>query len=226
MANEGRIAAFFDFDKTVISKSTAVQYMYFNLLKKHISYFFFLKFLLYAVLFKLNILKFNTIIETVSDFYKGRSFESLEKDSRSFHKRHIKPYYVKNMLKIIEEHREKGHILVLCSAGMDYLLKYPVNDINFDFLLSSRMELDEERKFTGKFVGTMCIGKHKEAFITRLAERENIDLKRSYAYSDHHSDYHFLKSVGHPIVVEPTPTLRKIALKEGWPILRHRRHTK
>ena len=51
-------------------------------------------------------------------------------------------------------------------------------------------------------------------------EKERIDLKRSYAYSDHVSDLPLLEGVGHPIAVSPTRQLRKIALKKGWEIMK------
>ena len=52
-----------------------------------------------------------------------------------------------------------------------------------------------------------------------LAEREGIDLAASYAYSDSESDLPMLRAVGHPVVVNPDPDLRRIAAEEGWEVL-------
>jgi len=49
----------------------------------------------------------------------------------------------------------------------------------------------------------------------------NIDLERSYAYTDHHSDIPLLKLVGNPVVVNPSFFLRRAAVKNNWPILEH-----
>jgi hypothetical protein len=53
-----------------------------------------------------------------------------------------------------------------------------------------------------------------------LAEREQIDLSASHAYSDSESDLPMLRAVGHPVVVNPDAELRRIASSEGWEVLR------
>ena len=52
-----------------------------------------------------------------------------------------------------------------------------------------------------------------------VAERDCIDLDASYAYSDSESDLPMLRVVGHPVVVNPDPHLRRIAAEEGWEVL-------
>jgi hypothetical protein len=52
-----------------------------------------------------------------------------------------------------------------------------------------------------------------------VAEREGIDLEASYAYSDSESDLPMLSAVGHAVVVNPDPRLRRIAAEEGWEVI-------
>jgi phosphoserine phosphatase len=44
-------------------------------------------------------------------------------------------------------------------------------------------------------------------------------LENSYAYGDNQADIPLLKLVGNPVVVSPTPKLRKVAQKNNWPTL-------
>jgi hypothetical protein len=53
-----------------------------------------------------------------------------------------------------------------------------------------------------------------------VAEREGIDLDASFAYSDSESDLPMLRAVGHAVVVNPDPDLRRIAVEEGWEVVR------
>jgi phosphoserine phosphatase len=53
-----------------------------------------------------------------------------------------------------------------------------------------------------------------------LAATEGIDLAASYAYSDSGSDLPMLRTVGHPVVVNPDAELRRVARQEGWEIMR------
>ena len=53
-----------------------------------------------------------------------------------------------------------------------------------------------------------------------MPQREGIDLKASYAYSDSESDLPMLEAVGHPVAVNPDGTLARIARERGWDVLR------
>jgi phosphoserine phosphatase len=59
--------------------------------------------------------------------------------------------------------------------------------------------------------------------VRELAAREGIDLARSTAYSDSHTDLPFLEAVGHPVAVNPDRELRRLAAERGWPVLRFTR---
>jgi phosphoserine phosphatase len=54
----------------------------------------------------------------------------------------------------------------------------------------------------------------------QLAAAEGIDLGASYAYSDSESDLPMLRTVGHPVVVNPDSALRRVAREEGWEVMR------
>lgn len=64
------------------------------------------------------------------------------------------------------------------------------------------------------WAGQICIGAEKERVLQRLVTEHNIDVEKSYAYSDHHHDWEFLDAVvGNPKVVNPTKELKEIANK-------------
>jgi phosphoserine phosphatase len=62
-------------------------------------------------------------------------------------------------------------------------------------------------------------GAGKAAAVRELAAERRIDLVRSTAYSDSHTDLPFLEVVGHPVAVNPDRSLRRTANERGWPIL-------
>ena len=53
-----------------------------------------------------------------------------------------------------------------------------------------------------------------------MVEREELDLAKSYAYSDSASDLPMLRLVGHPVAVNPDKPLAKAAREERWEVLR------
>jgi hypothetical protein len=63
-------------------------------------------------------------------------------------------------------------------------------------------------------------GEGKVEAMRRFADRHEIDLDASYAYSDSASDLPMLRSVGHAVVVNPDGPLLEIARREGWQVMR------
>ena len=58
--------------------------------------------------------------------------------------------------------------------------------------------------------------------LEELASAQGLDLARSTAYSDSHTDLAFLEAVGHPVAVNPDRALRRVVRERGWPALRFR----
>lgn len=49
--------------------------------------------------------------------------------------------------------------------------------------------------------------KHKSEAIQEVIKQYDIDMSKSYAYGDTNGDYTMLKSVGHPIAINPSREL-------------------
>jgi phosphoserine phosphatase len=78
-------------------------------------------------------------------------------------------------------------------------------------------------EYTGLPGGPFTYREGKARAIRELAEREDIDLAASWAYSDSESDLPMLRAVGHPVAVNPDAALARIAREEGWEVLRFER---
>jgi hypothetical protein len=55
--------------------------------------------------------------------------------------------------------------------------------------------------------------------VSELAKEEEIDLDRSFAYSDSINDLPLLELVGNPIALNPDRQLRAIARRRAWQVL-------
>jgi HAD superfamily phosphoserine phosphatase-like hydrolase len=110
-------------------------------------------------------------------------------------------------------------VLILISGSIRYMLKPVVEDIGFDHLLCTDLEIGDDGLLTGRAKGPLCVNRTKRTLAIELACKQGIDLSCSYAYGNHQSDIPLLELVGNPFVVEPTKPLRKVALKRNWPVL-------
>ncbi len=94
--------------------------------------------------------------------------------------------------------------------------------LTFDGAVGSRSEI-VDGSYTGRPGGPFTYREGKAEAVRQLAEREGIDLSRSWAYSDSESDLPLLRAVGHPVAVNPDGTLARVAREEDWEILRFER---
>lgn len=130
----------------------------------------------------------------------------------------IDPIVYDEAIVLIESHRAAGRRVYLVSASPEEIVAPLANHLGLDGIIASRALLDQDGRYTGE-VAFYCYGEHKVEAIGELAEREGIDLTKSFAYSDSATDLPMLRAVGHPIAVNPDRGLTRVALAEGWPIV-------
>ncbi len=124
----------------------------------------------------------------------------------------------KEMIERIDWHKSKGHFVFLVTASPDiYILPFS-NFLNCDGYESSTLLFDGDN-FTGRFDGPDCLGTIKCNRVLQIVNKQNIDLEKSFAYSDNDSDLPLLTMVGTPVVVSPTKTLREKASFNNWEII-------
>ena len=220
--NAKKVAAFFDFDQTLIEVETGRMAMEWMRDNRMILAGFMLRVLAANVLYKLGLLSEERMVRVMLTFYKGKKLEDFRKDSEKFYREYLQPYLAPAILSRVEFHREMGHLLVLISASLRYLLEPVMNDLGFDVLLCTDLEEGENGLLTGRPIWPVCIKDHKKSVTLKLAREYGLNLEEAYAYGDSHSDLPLLELVGHPHAVEPSPLLEKIARQREWPILSYR----
>jgi HAD superfamily hydrolase (TIGR01490 family) len=131
----------------------------------------------------------------------------------------ILPRVYDQMLQVAYEHQDAGRPVYICTAASAELAEILAEVLRFDGAVGTRPEV-VDGTYTGRIDGPFVYREGKAQAVRELAEREGIDLTASYAYSDSESDLPMLRAVGHPVVVNPDPELARIALREGWEVLR------
>jgi HAD superfamily hydrolase (TIGR01490 family) len=122
--------------------------------------------------------------------------------------------------KRVRDHRECGHEIVLITATNSFLAEPIASELGIENVLATRPEMRDGR-FTGRVDGAPCYRAGKLTHLDRwLADRSlRLDgVDESWFYSDSHNDVPLLEQVDHPVVVDPDPELRIIAMQRSWPI--------
>jgi HAD superfamily hydrolase (TIGR01490 family) len=134
----------------------------------------------------------------------------------------VLPRLYPKMLAIAYEHQDAGRPVFICTAASQEMAQLMATVLTLDGAVGTMFEAVDGH-YTGRGGGPFNYREGKAQAIRELAERENIDLAASWAYSDSESDLPMLRLVGHPVAVNPDGVLAKVAREEGWEILRFER---
>jgi HAD superfamily hydrolase (TIGR01490 family) len=116
-------------------------------------------------------------------------------------------------------HQDAGRPVYIVTAASQELADVLAHVLVLDGGLGMRSEV-RDGVYTGKPAGPFTYREGKAEAIRQLAAREGIDLTASYAYSDSESDLPMMRTVGHPVAVNPDRVLERAAREEGWRIMR------
>ena len=122
----------------------------------------------------------------------------------------------------IEWHKQQGHRVVILSASIEEIVK-PVAEylgLEQDYLCT-HLAVQNDR-YTGALDGPLCYGPGKVYWAEQWAIKNKLEFPptRSYFYTDSSSDLPLLELVTHPVPVNPSRKLTKIATARGWAIER------
>jgi len=220
----GRRAAFFDLDKTVIAKSSALAFGRPFYRDGLITRRDVVKSAYAQLMFRLGGGTDEQAMARTRDFLatlcKGWQVDQVRQIVAETLHELINPYVYAEAAALIEEHQAAGRDVVLVSASGDEMVR-PIGELlGVTDVIATRMTVEDGR-YTGE-VEFYAAGPSKVDGVNELATARGYDLADCYAYSDSVTDLPLLTCVGHPTAVNPDRALRKLAAENCWPVLEFR----
>ncbi|MGD2100047.1 MAG: HAD family hydrolase [Desulfobacterales bacterium] len=216
------VAAFFDFDETLIEVESGRLGIQWLRNRRQLPSGYIIKILLATFFYQCRLLSDERMVKILLTFYRNKRLVDFQKGARDFYQAYLKPHLAPAIVARVKAHKAKGHVLVLISGSVRYLLEPVVADLGFDHLLCTDLQVNSDGQMTGKADGLVCVDRNKRKLMLELAQKIGLDLEKSYAYGNHPSDLPLLESVGYPHAVSPNRILEKIARQRSWPILGYR----
>ena len=219
----GHSAAFFDLDKTVIAKSSALAFGRPFYRDGLISRRDMVKSAYAQLMFRLGGTDEQTMARTrdyLAALCKGWPVEQVNQIVAEALEELINPYVYAEAATLIGEHQAAGRDVVLVSASGDEMVRPIGQLLGITDVIATRMSIVDGR-YSGE-IEFYAAGPSKADGVRKLAEERGYDLAECFAYSDSSSDLPLLEAVGHPSAVNPDRTLRRVALENSWPILAFR----
>jgi HAD superfamily hydrolase (TIGR01490 family) len=215
-----RVAAFFDLDKTIIAKSSTLAFSrpFFRnglinrraVLKSAYAQFVFM-------LAGADADQMDQMRSYITALCAGWDVDQVRSIVEETLHDIVDPLVYKEATQLIEEHRERGHDIVVVSASGDELVAPIAALVGATHSVGTRATVVDGR-YTGG-IDFYCGGENKAEAARRLAQAHGYELKECHAYSDSVDDLPLLTAVGHPTAVNPDRGLRKEAAARGWPVL-------
>jgi HAD superfamily hydrolase (TIGR01490 family) len=145
----------------------------------------------------------------------GRAQSEIIDMGRHVAHEELMPRLYPQAVELINRHKRAGREVYICSASPEDYLQVLAALLDMDGVVGTRAEVVDGR-YTGRILGELCHGEEKARRVRELAAERNIDLHRSFAYSDSMNDLPLLRLVGFPVAMNPDSGLRQTARREGW----------
>jgi HAD superfamily hydrolase (TIGR01490 family) len=173
--------ALFDFDGTITSKDTLLEFIRFSKGRSQ----FYLGFALnlpYLIAYKLKMISNQAAKEKILKFFFHKTpIQKFEEYCKQF-SAHVLPFLIRpKALEEIRELKEKNVLVVVVSASPENWIKKWANENQLQ-LIASRLEVSNGH-VTGKIVGKNCSGDEKVSRINEVFDLSQVNVVAAYGNS-------------------------------------------
>ncbi len=210
-------AAFFDMDNTLLRCNTGT--LWIRWLREHgeISLYEMARALGWIAQYKLSLLDMEAVVTQLIASMRGQPERDLRDKARRFFDELIAADVAPKAMQALEQHRHEGHVVAILSSSTPYLVEPLAQHLGIEHAICTRMNV-ADGLFDGTHRRPACYGAGKVHWAEAFAREHDVDLARSFFYSDSYSDLPMLERVGMARVVNPDTRLRRHAKRVGWQV--------
>lgn len=215
---QGRVAAFFDVDKTLIDINSGKSWIARAWRRGELPAPALFRSLWWLVqyVFAGDRFDFDDVAARAASLYTGRDYAELAEDIQGWFDGALSAHVCAQGRERIAYHRSAGHVPVFLTSGTRFLAAPLAALLEVEHVLCTELEVDAGGRLTGRHVRPACGGPGKIFYAERFAAEHFVDLERSFFYTDSASDIPMLERVGKPRVVNPDGRLLRYARARGW----------
>jgi HAD superfamily hydrolase (TIGR01490 family) len=208
--------AFFDFDKTLISRNSATLWLRHEWEAGRIGLARTVQAATWVLRYSLGVADMHDPIRRAVALIRGQAEADIRERTQRFYERSLRPLYRPGAREAVRRHQEAGDLVVLLTSASSYLSESVARDLRLDAYVCNRLVVDEAGRFTGVVEEPLCFGPGKVTLAERFVRSVGATLADTVFYSDSHTDLPMLEAAGRAVVVHPDPRLRRVARRRGW----------
>lgn len=213
------IGAFFDLDRTLISDFSAKKFIRTRLMSGKMTPKEIVMQFGGVLVYAMGNNNFAGLAALGAKGVQGISEKVFIKAGEEVYLNHLSKGIYPESRALVAAHMAKGHTVAIVSAATPYQVRPIARELGIKHIMCTEMEV-KKGKFTGNIVEPACWGEGKAIAGRRLANELDLDLSKSFFYTDSHEDMQLMDIVGHPRPVNPDNELSQIAYENNWPIFR------
>lgn len=112
---------------------------------------------------------------------------------------------VERLMKVL---KRSGYKTAILSGGFKYFGDYLKQRFGFDYVYANELEVGDDGKLTGRYVGDIVDGARKRDLLRLIAQVENIDIAQTIAVGDGANDLPMLSTAGLGIAFHAKPKVK------------------
>jgi HAD superfamily hydrolase (TIGR01490 family) len=155
--------------------------------------------------------------ETMLGFIKGHTVAEITQVGEEVYEEFVSQRVWPGTRAIAQLHLDVGQQVWLVTAAPVEMAGIIASRLGLTGAIGTTAE-HEGGVYTGRLVGDMLHGPAKADAIRDLALEHDLDLARSFAYSDSTNDLPMLSLVGHPCAINPDRRLAAYAGEQDWQV--------
>jgi HAD superfamily hydrolase (TIGR01490 family) len=209
-------AALFDMDRTLVRRETASLYIRYQRDIGEATWRDAVRGAYWVAQYTLGIIDAPAVAARAMMTHAGMLESAMISRCDDWFRRYVAVHVCDLGREAVERHRARGEVLAIVTGASPYAARPLARLLGIEHVVASEIEVNEEGRFTGRFVAPLCYGEGKIVRASRLAKALGFDLRESTFYSDSYTDLPLLAHVAEPVVVNPDPRLKREARRRGW----------
>ncbi len=217
---DGRRAALFDMDRTLVRKETASLYVRYQIEQGEASWTDLLRTTVWVAQYTLGVLDHERVAKIAVAEIRGMPETVLAARCDDWFSRCVERHITDGGREAVRRHLEAGDLCAIVTGASPYASWPLARRLGIEHVVSTVFEVGADRRFTGRAEMPLCLGEGKLERTLRLARAQGFRLEDAVFYTDSISDLPLLERVAEPIAVNPDPRLERLAARRGWRVER------
>ncbi|WP_293394054.1 HAD-IB family hydrolase [Nevskia sp.] len=220
-----RVAAFFDYDGTLIDGYSVMAYLGERFRQRRMGAGEMLEIASFSMLRDPSEADFEELVRAGMRRWAGKTEDEMIALWRRLFRSRIASTVFPESWELVLAHQRMGHTVALASSATRYQVLPMAEELGIDHLLCTTAEV-RDGQLTGEIAGRTAWGEGKAEVVRRFAQSRRIDLTRSHGYANGREDIAFLNTVGKPLAINPAEALAQHARRQSWPVLQFEQRRK